>query len=113
MSAKVLKFEDIEKVDDRPIIAVDVPEWGGTVHLRALSAEEARKFNDVFEGPQKKESAVHLLQKALVHEDGSQMIGPEGLEKLRKKSIKVVMRLAEKAAALNQDAADVEKAKND
>jgi len=36
---KYLTREDILNADDRPIREIDVPEWGGTVRVRALDAE--------------------------------------------------------------------------
>jgi hypothetical protein len=36
-----LTAADILGAKDRKIVAVDVPEWGGTVHVRSLSTAEA------------------------------------------------------------------------
>jgi hypothetical protein len=36
-----LTAADILGAKDRKIVAVDVPEWGGAVHVRSLSAAEA------------------------------------------------------------------------
>jgi len=36
-----LTAADILGAKDRKIVPVDVPEWGGTVHVRSLSTEEA------------------------------------------------------------------------
>jgi hypothetical protein len=37
---KILSLDEIIEVDDRKIDTVDVPEWGGTVKIRALSRRQ-------------------------------------------------------------------------
>jgi hypothetical protein len=114
MSAKLLKFDDVIAVDDLQFRDVEVPEWGGTVRLRALSAAEAKKFNEGNDqSAYKRESALQLVALAMVDEEGNRVIKPENLEAFRKKSVKVIMRLATIATELNEDVADRDKAKND
>lgn len=38
--AKILSIDEIIEVDDLPKATLDVPEWGGSVEVRALSREE-------------------------------------------------------------------------
>ncbi|HEY3679036.1 MAG TPA: hypothetical protein VGL45_09970 [Bradyrhizobium sp.] len=42
-----LTAADILGAKDRKIVAVDVPEWGGTVHVRSLSTAEAFALEQV------------------------------------------------------------------
>lgn len=38
--AKILSIDEIIEVDDLPKATLEVPEWGGSVEVRALSREE-------------------------------------------------------------------------
>lgn len=41
---KILGREEILAAVDRPLVLVDVPEWGGAVYVRAISAVERDAF---------------------------------------------------------------------
>lgn len=42
----VLNKADILAADDLPVAAVPVPEWGGSVHVRALTGTERDQFEE-------------------------------------------------------------------
>lgn len=56
--AKVLNFQDIKKVDDLKEEYVDVPEWGGRVLVREMTAGD----RDWFEGSMVAEAATAVLK---------------------------------------------------
>lgn len=41
---KILTKDDILVMDDRRVTAVEVPEWGGSVHVRRMSGKARDKF---------------------------------------------------------------------
>lgn len=88
---KSLSKEDIEKADDRKIVEVEMPEWGGFVRLRPMSGYE----RDRFEGStQKKGGGVDFtnirakLASLTIVDDKGELIfnSPEGVVSLGNKS---------------------------
>lgn len=88
---KSLSKEDIEKADDRKIIEVEMPEWGGFVRLRPMSGFD----RDRFEGQQqKKDGSVDFtnirakIASLTIVDDKGELIfnNPQGVDALGKKS---------------------------
>lgn len=45
-TGRVLTLDDIVKVEDRPVVDVEVPEWGGVVKIRGLSKGGRQEVRD-------------------------------------------------------------------
>lgn len=89
--------------EDRPIVDVDVPEWGGEVALRAMSAAAAIDFLEETQtgNAKKTDGMVKIIQQCAVDESGRALFTVEDLEKLREKSLPVLLRLQDAALKLN------------
>lgn len=102
--APFLSAEQIEDADDRPVMPVDVPEWGGRVRVRALSLDAYLDIKDAATNADGSENERQLtaliLQAALVDEDGEPMFDLAGAERLRGKSSTAVGKVMRAAAAV-------------
>lgn len=116
---KYLRRSDVDKVADRPIVDHEVPEWGGWVRLRAMSAKQRSRVTGTFiavDGADVKLRAaeignVQLLTVAscLIDEDDVPLYGPEELELLGEKNAGVVDRMfaaLQDLSGLGKDAID-------
>ena len=102
-AAAILSAPDLATVD------VDVPEWGGTVRVRALNGRE----RDAFEASCMKERKdgtqefitrnmrAKLVALALVDDKGQRLFADEDVAALGKKSAKALSRVFDAASALN------------
>jgi hypothetical protein len=79
-----LTFEQIERADDLERGVVDVPEWGGSVEVRGLTAGEWAKAQEELEG---EEADAFLVSCGVVDPPLSQ----EQAAKLREKSAPAIM----------------------
>jgi hypothetical protein len=89
---KVLSAEDILAAQDREPVRVEVPEWGGVVLVKPMSAEEATIFTDLT-GEDKKHSAVKVTALCVVDEAGKPLFTEDQARKLRSKSLAAFMRI--------------------
>lgn len=85
--------------------AVDVPEWGGQVHLRVLTGAERDAFEARFAGSDKaaglRNVRAFLLVRCLCDEAGERLFEDGDAEALGAKSASVLGRLFETAMELN------------
>jgi hypothetical protein len=88
---KILTKEDILNADDRKIITLDIPEWGGEIRLRPMTGYE----RDKFEGSNQKKGGgvdftnirARLASLTIVDEKGELIFNtPDGVAALGKKS---------------------------
>lgn len=107
-----LKKADIESADDLIVVDVDVPEWGGVVRVRALSADDElqvvkrmvkRRNGDVvlradgvtpevdFDGALQRQ--IMLAGMAIIDENGERMFGDDEIGSLASKSKKALDRI--------------------
>lgn len=106
---KFLNRDDIISVQDIHIEPLEVPEWGGWVHVKTLTGEE----RDLLEasmidlGPQGQTRSVNLRNVraqiawlSLCDENGKRLFTKKDLEVLAKKSSAALDRVAEKAQSL-------------
>jgi len=107
----LLSAKAILDVDDMTFEEVEVPEWGGSIRLRSLTAEEASKFSDEY-SKDRKNAAVRILLMACVDDKGEPLFKPEDLDVLRKKSLKAVIKVQKVAMKMN-GLKDDDEAKND
>jgi hypothetical protein len=117
--AKFLTKELIKNANDVKMELVDVPEWGGKMYIKSLSAierEELRK--EIGEGTDKEMDIIKvqmkLLSLTIVGEDKVKLFTEEDVEWLKGKSAVVLDRLflvSQKMAGLGVEATE-EIAKN-
>jgi hypothetical protein len=98
-TAKILTAEDILNADDVEYKKVLVPEWGGAIRLKIMSAADAIRFNRM---PNRDEAIVQILAFCACDEDGKLLFtSAKQVEKLREKNIKVFSRLQDACLELN------------
>lgn len=97
----VLGRDAVKSAVDVEFRDVDVPEWGGTLRLRTLTAEEAMQFA---EGDGKfghREAALRVIMLCAIDEKGDRIFSDEDLPMLRKRSMKIILRVQRVAMELN------------
>lgn len=114
-----LSRDDILRATDLPVSSVEVPEWGGTVFVRTLTAEEYDEFERStfsFDGG-KKELHLENVRGRFValcacDEDGRRLFCDDDAPELGRRSKPAIERVYEAAQRLNGVAAgSVEDAK--
>jgi hypothetical protein len=113
----VLSRDDILAAKDIDTREVDVPEWGGTVLVKALSGKERDAFESSLRQLRGKEmvpnlanARAKLVARSVVDEDGARLFGDNEINALGDKCAAALDRLFEVASemsGLNDD--DVEK----
>ncbi len=117
-----LSREQILNADDLKTEEVNVPEWGGTVKVRAMTGTERDAFeaslvdNTHGKTPQMKTENIRakLVAKTIIDADGKQLFGVADIEALGKKSAAALDRIYGVSSRLSKiSAEDVEElAKN-
>jgi hypothetical protein len=108
-AAEILGAQDVE------IREVDVPDWGGTVRLRTITAEEMASLSS---DTKKESSVVALLVIAAVDEDGKALFTANDFSALKKKSLRPFLQLQKIVGEMNglndlQKGKELVEAKND
>ena len=114
-----LTKEQILAVQDVNPVAVEVPEWGGTVYVRPMSAGERDRWEgELLERGEKRKESIKaatenlravFLAKCLCDDAGVLLFGPDDIEALAGKSYRAVDRAFEAAQTINGlSEADVE-----
>jgi len=114
----ILNREQLEKVDDRKIITVEVPEWKAKVNIKSLSVKETVEFEEAAknEAETKDNLVTKYIALSLVDEKGERLYpdANEGMKALERFSTAAIVRLSneiKKLGGMNED--DIEKlAKN-
>lgn len=105
---KVLSRADILGADDRPTKRIHIPEWGGDVIIRTITARERDQFeqslfvqkgNDIIRNADNMRSKLCSL--VLVDEDGKNLFSFDEAAKLGQKSAAIIARLFDEAQKLN------------
>ncbi len=105
--ARFLSANDILAVDDLPSRDVEVPEWGGFVTVRGLTAGERVEFAGIYtEEDMPRDAQALLAQMAMVNKDGSQMFTKDQVEALSGKSADALSRVTSVAMELSGMAED-------
>ena len=117
MGVMLLNREAILNVKDTHQEVVDVPEWGGSVCIRAMTGAERDDFRAAIEGAETSlvgKFEAPLLALTLVDVEGKRLFTIDDVEALRAKSAAVLDRLAQIALRVNRmsDGAQEEAAKN-
>lgn len=105
----ILSKDAILAADDVVFQDVEVPEWGGTVRIRALTGTERDGFEEsvLRRSPDGSFEAVmadmraKLLVRTLVDEDGKRLFSAKEVAQLGSKSAQVLDRLFEIASRLS------------
>lgn len=96
--------DDFLAIDDLEILAVQVPEWKTTIHLRVLPADEGLVLNEAMQQlpADKKAEAIFILLKACLVTSGGKLLitSDEQVSKLRSRSQKVLLRIQKEALKL-------------
>ncbi|HLE14525.1 MAG TPA: hypothetical protein VI776_07240 [Anaerolineales bacterium] len=88
-----LSREAILAADDLPVEEVEVPEWGGTVRLRAPDAFSWQEINAQLKDAGLAEVYVIALASMLVDEHGQPLFSADQVQALARKNFQVVRRL--------------------
>src|SRR5688500_15861907 len=123
-AVKVLSASDIFDVEDIKIVPVDVPEWGGMVYVRAMSAVTREKYIQSMRqivGTGRDATVPTILEHGsgkLAALTGCEAQGellfernPETIKKVRGQSAKAMERVVDAAAEVNRLADEQQHAK--
>lgn len=83
---------------DRKPVRLEVPEWGGEVFVRVLSAKDQMELS---EGIKPSEMPVKVILHCLVDEQGNRILQDEDAEALGEEEFPVIMRVFAAVAKLN------------
>jgi len=101
----ILTKEAISKVKDLVTEDVEVPEWGGTVRVKMMTAQERDVYElSIYEDEQNNRSEnvrARLCVSVMIDEKGNRIFGLNEVKVLGKKSAKAVNRVFEVARKLN------------
>jgi hypothetical protein len=75
---------------ERKPVRLEVPEWGGEVYVRVLSAADQMALSD---GVEPKEMAIKVILHCLVAEDGERIFTDDDADELAKEDFPVIMRV--------------------
>jgi len=93
----ILNKESIINAKDLQTVEVEVPEWGGSVLVRALSAGDRDEFTQWVTDKEGKINSRDFMTKlvsiSLVDEEGNRLFSAEELIELNKKSSKAIDKL--------------------
>jgi len=102
----LLTKEQILKADDRPKEEVLVPEWGGNVLVRSLTAGERDRFEASCLQGSKDNFRSHLAALCIVDEGGKRIFADEDIKALSAKSGAALDRIFRACIRLNAMTAD-------
>ena len=118
-----LTKEQILAANDAAPVPVEVPEWGGTVYVRPMSAGERDRWEgEILERTEKRKESIvkatenmraEFLSKCLCDQTGELLFGQEDMEALAGRSYLAIDRAYEVAQSVNgltdADVAELEK----
>lgn len=102
--SKALTRDQIFGVNDRELVRVEVPEWGGHVFVRPLSGPEVIAYQAMLPDEDKDwtKSKAALAAMVAVDEDGNRIFADADAKRLaEEKNFWVVNRIGDAAADLN------------
>ena len=107
---KFLTKEEILKADDIVIEVVEVPEWGGSVHVKTMSGTERDSFEseivDIRNGVQAKTDTKNIRAKicarSICDEDGKLLFTEKEAVALGKKSVSALQRVFQVSQRLSR-----------
>jgi hypothetical protein len=103
----ILKAEDLDTED------VEVPEWGGSVRVRGMTAAERDKFEQIMSGENVANIRANLVARTVVDENGERLFTDADIGELGKKSAQALDRVFDASSRLSglrsQDIDELEK----
>lgn len=96
-----LSKKAILAANDVKLEEVNVPEWGGSVHIKVLSGTDRDKFEDAYATEKMKNFRARFLVMTLCDENGERLFTDAEMDELGKKSSVVIAKIFDKAWALN------------
>lgn len=112
----LLSADQILRAEDKDFEDIDIPLWGGTVRIQALSAAQTIEFVDSLKSPAaKKNSNTKIVLMSCVDAEGNFIFTKDQLAQLKEKSLKVLNQVANRCLILNElsDEEPEENIKND
>lgn len=94
--------DQILAADDLKVIAVDVPEWGCTVHVRTMSGGERDAFEERQQRDPFKDIRARLAVLTVCDEEGNLLFTDADIPALTKKSAAALDRIFAAATKLNK-----------
>lgn len=110
---KVLSRDEILQTLDATTETIFVPEWGGSVFVKTLSAEEREEFENLFindDGKRKPQTEItnlraFLVSLSVVNENGERVFTTDDVEELNRKNANCIERIfnvAQRLSALRE-----------
>ena len=104
-----LTRDAILTIEDRKIVPVSVPEWGGIVHVRVMSGGERDEWEFAQAANAKADVRARWVAYTACDEQGLPLFRTEDIEALSTKNSVALQRIFKAAMAINKvTAADVE-----
>jgi hypothetical protein len=99
----VLSRDAILACNDRKSVAVEIPEWGGTVYVRVMSGADRDQFDALVtkDGVTRSEITSLLARLCIADEAGAPLFRDEDIAVLAQKSAAVLDRIFDVATKLN------------
>lgn len=88
---------------------IDVPEWGGTAHVRLLTLAERDRLTEAHKTGKPADFEAVLIQACICDADGVPMFAPENHEALKAQPAALMDRLAKFVMKVNGLEGDAEK----
>lgn len=97
-----LDRSSILSAPDLPTIPLEIPEWGGTVVLKALTGEQRDRFEVFVAGNNRANIRARLAALSLVDESGKPLFSEADIVALGQKNAKALDRIWDAASSLNK-----------
>jgi hypothetical protein len=98
----LLNKQQIRDIDDLPSKIVHMPEWGGDIKIRTMSAKHRIEFEKLnVNAKTELETIINLIMFSCVNQDDSLMFDKNDFEFLSSKSAKSLMRIFEEAVGMS------------
>lgn len=98
---KALSRAQILAADDRRIEPVKVPEWGGEIHVRAMTGRERGAFDEHLSELNFNDYRALLVVACACDAEGKRLFGDDDVEQLTLKGAGALTRISDAAARLN------------
>jgi hypothetical protein len=109
--SKILDRSAILGADDLPIEMVDIPEWGGSVYVRALTGAERDQLERMISKDSVSRAAIAAL--VMVDSEGKQLFSQKDVAALADKHGSALERVVNAALAFNSMTEDAIEAGKD
>src|SRR5690242_9615441 len=87
--------------DDLPRKEIEVPEWGGSIYIRAHTIREAELLERIDDHAEQGTYLAYIVGLCAVDADGKQLFAPDDVSAIAEKSRSAVKRIAEAIIEMN------------